>query len=70
MKENLKSNAIHGAWRKAGMCKMGRHYKSYSNWVDGVLFKMVLRYAHLNSEHLQKAAGRIVTNSLHHYQIA
>ncbi|WP_342228386.1 integrase [Rickettsiella endosymbiont of Rhagonycha lignosa] len=33
-------------------------------------FEMVLRYAHLNSGHLQKAAGRIVTNSLHHYQIA
>lgn len=33
-------------------------------------FEMVLRYAHLNSDHLQKAAERIVTNSLHHFQIA
>ena len=27
--------------------------------------EMVLRYAHLSSEHLKRAAGRIVTNSLH-----
>ncbi len=33
-------------------------------------FETVLRYAHLNSDHLKKAAGRIVTNSLHGYQMA
>jgi len=33
-------------------------------------FETVLRYAHLNSDHLKKAAGRIVTNSLHSYKTA